>query len=409
MPLTPTENTSAYIQGDIIQADIQVKKDDFLLDVSIGFPLNGVTGIYGHSGAGKTTLLRCIAGLEAFQGQLLFGERCWHCSVQSHIASNAERKPKTLPAYQRSVGYVFQDAGLFPHLSVAGNLRFAEKRATDKAIISFEQAVELLSLGKLLSRKPEQLSGGEKQRVAIARALLVAPTILLLDEPLASLGRDHKEDILPYLETLKAALKIPMLYVSHNMDEIARLSDHLLLLKNGRKLAEGPIQQVSHQLTVAEQLMDDAGVVLEGKIKTVHPNWHLAEAVIINSSISSMNCNDTNTSTWVTNSSDSNNSLWLKNHNFAIDETVRIRILAKDVSLSINKPELSSILNQLQGKVVEVLNDQYDPAIMHLKVRCCHSPEMYVIAAITKKSLEELDLMIGSNVWLQIKSVAVIV
>lgn len=386
-----------------IQGDIRVEKNNFILDVSINFPLNGVTGIFGHSGAGKTTLLRSIAGLEAFKGQLFFGESYWQQKGYG----------KSLPAHQRSIGYVFQDAGLFPHLTAEGNLRFAEKRATEKSIISFDQVVELLSLSKLLNNKPEQLSGGEKQRVAIARALLIAPKILLLDEPLASLGRTHKEDILPYLERLKGELNIPMLYVSHNMDEIAQLSDHILLLENGNKLAEGPIHQVTSQLVVCEQLMSDAGVVMEGKVTAVHDDWHLVEAAIVSSTENPTVTNESASSGIVLNKSitkksELNNSLWLKNNNFTVDETVRIRILAKDVSISKNKPALSSILNQLPGSIVEILNDKHDQAIMHVKVCCNESPDQFVIASITKKSLEELALAVGSTVWLQIKSVAVI-
>ena len=386
-----------------IQGDIRVEKNNFILDVSINFPLNGVTGIFGHSGAGKTTLLRSIAGLEAFKGQLFFGESCWQ-----HRGYG-----KSLPAHQRSIGYVFQDAGLFPHLTTEGNLRFAEKRATEKSIISFDKVVELLSLNKLLNNKPEQLSGGEKQRVAIARALLIAPKILLLDEPLASLGRTHKEDILPYLERLKGELNIPMLYVSHNMDEIARLSDHILLLENGNKLAEGPIHQVTSQLAVSEQLMSDAGVVMEGKVTAVHDDWHLVEAAIVSSTENPTVTNESASSGIVLNKSitkksELNNSLWLKNNNFTVDETVRIRILAKDVSISKDKPELSSILNQLPGSIVEILNDKHDQAIMHVKVCCNESSDQFVIASIPKKSLEELAVSVGSSVWLQIKSVAVI-
>ena len=371
--------------------------------MSINFPLNGVTGIFGHSGAGKTTLLRSIAGLEAFKGQLFFGESCWQ-----HRGYG-----KSLPAHQLSIGYVFQDAGLFPHLTAEGNLRFAEKRATEKSIISFDQVVELLSLNKLLNNKPEQLSGGEKQRVAIARALLIAPKILLLDEPLASLGRTHKEDILPYLERLKGELNIPMLYVSHNMDEIARLSDHILLLENGNKLAEGSIHQVTSQLAVSEQLMSDAGVVMEGKVTAVHDDWHLVEAAIVSSTENPTVTNESTSSGIIVNKSitkksELNNSLWLKNNNFTVDKTVRIRILAKDVSISKDKPELSSILNQLPGSIVEILNDKHDQAIMHVKVCCNESSDQFVIASITKKSLEELALSVGSSVWLQIKSVAVI-
>jgi molybdate transport system ATP-binding protein len=355
-----------------IHGNICVKKDNFTLDVSIRFPLNGVTGIFGHSGAGKTTLLRAIAGLEVFEGDLFFGDNCWNSDTI------------VLPAHQRAIGYVFQDAGLFPHLSVAGNLHFAEKRAMDTPIISFNQAIDLFSIRELLDKKPAQLSGGEKQRVAIARALLIAPKILLLDEPLASLGASHKEEIIPYLEGLKAGISIPMLYVSHDMDEIARLSDHILLLGDGKKIAEGPIHQVTSQLDVVPDLVIDAGVVLEGLVKSIHEKWGLAEA------------------------SFANQTLWLKDNSFTEGETVRVRILAKDVSVSNEKPALSSILNQLHGQVIELLNDKSDKAVIHLKVCCEDDPMQFVIATITKKSLDALSLSIGSNIWLQIKSVAVI-
>ena len=200
-----------------IQARFKLDWPGFTLDVDLDLPARGITALFGHSGSGKTTLLRCIAGLErAPQGQLEVLGETWQDSRQ------------WLPTHQRSLGYVFQEASLFPHLTVLGNLRYGLKRSSDAQRVSLDQAIELLGINHLLERKPDRLSGGERQRVGMARALALSPRLLLMDEPLAALDLKRKQEILPYLERLHAELEIPVLYVSHSPDEVARLADHIV-------------------------------------------------------------------------------------------------------------------------------------------------------------------------------------
>ncbi|MDP2805984.1 MAG: molybdenum ABC transporter ATP-binding protein, partial [Gallionellaceae bacterium] len=216
-----------------ICAHFKMQLDRFALDASFAAPAVGVTALFGPSGSGKTTLLRCIAGLERVAGTL-------------HVNGEIWQDEKTfLPIHKRPLGYVFQEASLFPHLSVRANLEYGYKRiAPDERKVHLEQVVEWLGLSHLIDRNnPTQLSGGERQRVAIARALLTSPRILLMDEPLSALDATSKQDILPYLERLHRELNIPVLYVSHALDEVTRLADHLVLLEKGRVIASGELHE----------------------------------------------------------------------------------------------------------------------------------------------------------------------
>ena len=238
-----------------IQARFRVGWPGFVLDVDLAFPSRGVTALFGPSGSGKTTLLRCIAGLErAPQGFL---------SIDGQVWQNGKH---WLPTHKRLVGYVFQEASLFPHLSVAGNLRYGRKRVAFEQRVGLDQAIELLGIGPLLDRKPDRLSGGERSRVGIARALAVSPRILLMDEPLAALDFRRKQEVLPYLERLHNELDIPMVYVSHASDEVARLADHLVVLEGGRVVASGPFNETLVRLDSNVRLGDEVGAVLDGTV-----------------------------------------------------------------------------------------------------------------------------------------------
>ena len=206
-----------------IEARFAGRLGDFALDVDLTAPSEGITAIFGRSGAGKSTLLRCIAGLERLPGRLIVQGQVW------------QDGRTFLPPHRRPVGYVFQEPSLLPHLSVRGNLDYGFRRATARRI-GFEEAVELLGLKPLLPRSTLKLSGGERQRVAIGRALLAQPELLLMDEPLSSLDVRAKAEILPYLERLHQSLQVPVLYVSHDASEIARIADRLMLMQEGRIL-----------------------------------------------------------------------------------------------------------------------------------------------------------------------------
>ena len=229
-----------------IHAQFKLAYSGFTLDVDLDLPGRGVTALFGHSGSGKTALLRCIAGLErANSGFLAVNGRVWQDDSQRVY----------LPTYQRPLGYVFQEASLFPHLNVRRNLEYGMKRVpASERRASLEQAISLLGIGNLLTQLPDTLSGGERQRVAIARALAVSPQLLLMDEPLAALDQARKQEILPYLEQLHGELNIPILYVSHAADEVARLADHIVVMEAGKVLANGPLSDTLSRLDLPLRL-----------------------------------------------------------------------------------------------------------------------------------------------------------
>jgi molybdate transport system ATP-binding protein len=209
----------------MIRLHYKLHRDAFVLDVDVELPMQGITGLFGASGAGKTTLLRCIAGLEqASTGKLAVDGETWEDSDTGEFR----------PVRQRSIGYVFQEPRLFDHLTVKANIEYGRKRREQNGGADFDHVIELLGLGELLTRHPLALSGGEAQRVAIARALLCSPRFVLMDEPLASLDQPRRDEILPFLDRLHGESDTPIIYVSHNIDEVCRLCDHLVVIERGR-------------------------------------------------------------------------------------------------------------------------------------------------------------------------------
>ena len=356
---------------DHITARFKLSWPDFNLDVDLKLPGHGVTALFGHSGSGKTTLLRCLAGLErADQGQLIFRGNTW------------QDANTWLPTHRRPLGYVFQEASLFPHLSVLGNLEFGRKRAQNPASTAsrtgLDQAIELLGIGHLLNRQPAHLSGGERQRVAIARALAVGPEILLMDEPLAALDIQRKREILPYLERLHDELDIPVIYVSHAPDEVARLADHLVVLDQGRVLAAGPLGKTLARLDLPTRLGEDVGVVLEAVVGHIDPQWQLARIDF------------------------AGGSLWSRDQGIPAGKAVRVRVLARDVSLAIGPPGISSIQNSLEGQIEQISPDEH-PGLLLVRVQI--GPSL-MIARLTRRAADQLGIAIGLPVRVQIKSVA---
>ena len=355
-----------------IQARFRVAHPGFTLEVDLQLPGRGVSALFGASGSGKTTCLRAIAGLERAPGGYL--------SVNGEVWQDDSRGV-FLPTHQRPLGYVFQEASLFPHLSIRRNLEYGMRRVPTAARkVSLQHAVELLGIAPLLERMPDKLSGGEKQRVAIARALATSPRILLMDEPLAALDLKRKNEILPYLERLHDELDIPVLYVSHAPDEVARLADHLVVLEQGRVLASGPLNEILVRLDLPIRLGEDAGVVLEGEIAELDAEWHLARVAF------------------------AGGSLWVRDNNLPIGQHVRVRILARDVSIALDTHTDSSILNILSA-TVEQLADDTHPALALVRLNAGGVP---LVARITRRSAARLDLRPGLNVWAQIKAVALV-
>ncbi|MGR9051670.1 MAG: molybdenum ABC transporter ATP-binding protein, partial [Gammaproteobacteria bacterium] len=248
-----------------IDACFELVHPSFSLNVNLSLPGSGVIALFGPSGCGKTTLLRCIAGLERPNGTLTVNGETW------------QNGSLFKPTHQRPLGFVFQEANLFPHLTVLGNLKYGSKRCQgNNGHFSLDHAIELLGIGHLLARKPARLSGGERQRVAIARALAVNPRILLMDEPMAALDYQRKREILPYLEKLHDELDIPLLYVTHSPDEVARLADHLVVMSQGKAVASGALTETLARLDLPIHLGEEAGVVLQGKVREHDRQWHLA-------------------------------------------------------------------------------------------------------------------------------------
>ncbi|QBG35529.1 molybdenum ABC transporter ATP-binding protein [Litorilituus sediminis] len=345
-------------------------KDSFSLSINATVPAKGITAIFGHSGSGKTTLLRCIAGLEpSAKGQLQIAGDTW------------QDDNYFMPTHKRSLGYVFQEASLFDHLTAKGNLDFAIKRADkpfDQAL--YQKVLMIMGIEGLLSRFPSQLSGGERQRVAIARALLIQPQILLMDEPLAALDLARKQEILPYLEKLRDNIDIPILYVSHAMDEVARLADHTLMLEKGQLIAQGEVSQVFSRLDLPGQFQQDTGVIIKAQVLEKDEQWHLMRVAF------------------------SGGDLWLKDSGETVSQTVRVRVLARDISLALSAQQDSSILNRLQASVIEIKEDNNEAlALVRLQVG-----EEFLLARLTRRSLAHLQITVGKQVWAQVKSVAIV-
>ena len=355
-----------------ILASFRLDYAGFRLDVDLRLPGRGVTALFGPSGSGTTTCLRCVAGLErAGHGRLEVNGECWQNSARGLF----------VPPHRRALGYVFQEANLFAHLSVRANLEFGLKRVVAaERRVAWDQAIELLGIGHLLERMPDRLSGGERQRVGIARALLTSPRLLLMDEPLAALDLKRKNEILPYLERLHDELDIPVLYVSHSPDEVARLADHVVLLDQGRVVAAGGLRETLARLDLPTALDDDAGVVVESQVAGHDDSYHLTRLAFPGGEV------------------------LVAQRPEAIGQRLRFRVHARDVSLALERAEGSSITNLLPARV-EALAAADTPAHMLVRLDAGGTP---ILARITRRSVDQLGIVPGLPVWAQIKAVALL-
>jgi molybdate transport system ATP-binding protein len=355
----------------MIALRFDVTRPGFAMQVALELPGRGVTALFGHSGSGKTTILRAVAGLERHtNGYLEVNGDVWQDDARGiHV-----------PTHRRALGYVFQEASLFTHLSVQGNLDFVRKRSKSQEPALFDHVLALLGIEHLLARRTTALSGGERQRVAIARALLTQPKILLMDEPLAALDGKRKEEVLPYLERIHAELDIPMLYVSHAAEEVARLADHVVLLDDGKVLASGPAADTLARIDLSLGLEIDAGVLVEGTVEAVDSVYELLQLDA------------------------AGGTLYVAHGAVPLGTRLRLRILARDVSVALARPQDSSVLNQLQATVAAAWPAS-TPA--HVIVRL-DAGGTAILARITRRSYDHLRLDIGKPVWAQVKAVALL-
>ncbi|MDQ0303056.1 molybdenum ABC transporter ATP-binding protein [Ancylobacter polymorphus] len=356
----------------MIEVDLRLARPGgFALDCGFAAPGEGVTALFGRSGAGKTTIIQAVAGVvRPDTGRIVVGGEVFFDAARGI----------DVPIEARRVGYVFQDSRLFPHLKVEGNLRYGERRcrAVERPI-RFEAVVELLGIGHLLARRPHTLSGGERQRVAIGRALLAQPRLLLMDEPLAALDEARKAEILPYLERLRDAMRLPILYVSHSLDEVLRLADTLVALRDGRQVAAGPVAQVlsrPEMLPVVGRF--DLGTLLECVVARHDGDLALSSLAF------------------------AGGELRVPQVDRAIGEKVRARVRARDVAIALTKPEGVSVSNLLPAVVEEVVAQEGPYADVGLNVG-----GVRLAAMVTRESVARLALRPGLDVWAMVKSVAV--
>jgi len=354
----------------MLQVGVAKQLGALALQAEFTAPTPGVIALFGRSGSGKTTLVNLISGLLApDRGEIRLGDEVL-TDTRAGIA---------VPVERRRIGYVFQDARLFPHLTVGGNLRYGARRTRGApAIIGFDEVVALLGLTALLERRAQQLSGGERQRVALGRALLSQPRLLLLDEPLASLDIARREEVLPYLEALRDRLSIPMVYVSHQFEEVLRLATHLVLLDAGRVLAQGPVIEMSLRPELQSIVGPDlVGAVLEGIVTRLDARQGSAELAV------------------------GRGSLQVSLSGVPVGARVRLQLLARDVILATQPVHGLSVRNALASTVIAVTDDEYGAVLVR-----CDVGGAIVLARITHAAREALKLRPGDAVWTLVKAVS---
>ncbi len=352
---------------DDIHIALRLARGDFRMDLDLRLPGAGCSVVFGPSGCGKSTLLRAIAGLEPHaHGEIRVGEARWQDARGA------------LPAHRRGVGMVFQHSALLPHLSAGANLRYGWKRA-HAAPELLERWIERLALAPLLSRRPDSLSGGERQRVALARALVSNPRLLLLDEPLSALDAPRRAEILPYLEAVRREAGIPVLYVTHAIEEVARLADHLILLDAGRVTAAGPALEVLNRDGLPLTLRDDAGVVLEAEVTARDTHGLLTLRTPAG-------------------------TVHAHGGAHAPGTRLRVRIQARDVSLALSRHDDSSLLNSLPATLVALSDLPGGQVQARLEAQ-----GQTLLARISHRSVERLGLQPGMPLWAQVKAVALLV
>ncbi len=352
----------------MLSVSAKKRRGAFLLDANFELPTPGVVALFGRSGSGKTTLVNVIAGLlPADSGRVTLDD-----DVLLDTGLRID-----VPPEKRRIGYVFQDARLFPHLKVEANLRYALRRAAVAPFVGLDRVEQLLDLKPLMGRRTHQLSGGERQRVAIGRALLSQPTLLLLDEPLASLDASRREEVLPYLESLRDQLSIPMVYVSHNYDEVLRLATYLVLMEAGQTIAQGNLSDMSLHPKVRAIIGTDAvGAIVDGTVLGIDASSALTRVRV------------------------GQGELKVQCAVAAPGTRLRVQLLARDLIVATEPPRHLSVRNSLPGVISSVADDVDDSDLIAIDI----GSGVLIMARVTKAATRELGLAAGNRVWALVKT-----
>ncbi len=345
--------------------------EGFKLRAQLDTPTPGVVALFGRSGCGKTTLINIISGLlQPDEGRV---------ELEGVILTDTRERIR-VPVERRRIGYVFQDARLFPHLGVLANLRYGLRRAPkDSRSIGLDEVLALLGLEPLLQRRPYQLSGGERQRVALGRALLAQPRLLLLDEPLAALDAARREEVLPYLERLRDRLAIPMVFVSHQLDEVLRLATHVALMEAGEIVASGTLSDISLCPELRAIVGPEAvGSILEGVVIRVDSAHGLADVQI------------------------GRGTLHISVPDARINARMRIQLLARDIILATEPPRGLSVRNALEGVITELREDVGQALLVKVDIGAGAA----LLSRITRNAAEALGMRVGMRVWVLVKAVS---
>jgi molybdate transport system ATP-binding protein len=353
----------------MLGVNVKKRRGTFSLDACFELPTPGVVALFGRSGCGKSTLVNVIAGLlDADAGRVV---------LDDIVLLDTELRI-CVPPERRRIGYVFQDARLFPHLSVASNLRYGETRAPARRYVTLDTVVDLLDLGSLMDRRTHQLSGGERQRVAIGRALLSQPNLLLLDEPLASLDTSRRDEVLPYLEILRDQLAIPMVYVSHNFDEVLRLATHIVLMDSGRAIAQGGVADMSLNPGLRSIIGADAvGAIVDGTVIGMDATSGLLRVKV------------------------GRGELNVQALSIAAGAKLRVQLLARDLIVATQAPQHVSVRNILTGVITTVTSDDAESDLIAIDIG-----GTVIMARVTTAAVRELALVPGLPVWALVKAVS---